>query len=241
LKSETKRTPKSVKNMKVTQRVFVSALYVGAFAALCQLNVHAQTNAAPAQTVTPAKTVVLAQTDTPSTNTPAQTPTDGQAVTAQTTKYAIKFAMAGTSSAEMQSMDDEDIRFHEGEWDLSPFATYVDKAGGKWGVGAAATYFILQNVGIGAATYWTDWKGTVFDNVEAEGYFRLPLLKVVAPYAVGSIGYQFDHDYWFETIGAGVDFRPLKNLSAFGDAQFRITNDGSKNGAFLRLGVRFSF
>jgi hypothetical protein len=44
-----------------------------------------------------------------------------------------------------------------------------------------------------------------------------------------------------ETIGAGVDFRPFKNLSAFADAQFRITNDDSRNGPFLRLGARLSF
>jgi hypothetical protein len=146
--------------------------------------------------------------------------------------------MTGTSSL---GRDDEDARFHRGEWDLSPFATYVDKTGGKWGAGAAVTWFPLENVGIGAATYWTDSKGTFFDNAEVEGYFRLPLLRVVAPYAVASVGYQFEHDYWFETIGGGVDFRPFKNLAAFADAQFRIANDSNRNGAFVRLGARLSF
>src|SRR5262249_4363197 len=71
----------------------------------------------------------------------------------------------------------DDTEFHQGELSLSPFGTYVDQAGGKWGAGAALTYYLLQNVGIGASTYWTELKGTFFDNVEAEGYFRLPLFK----------------------------------------------------------------
>ena len=134
-------------------------------------------------------------------------------------------------------------RFHKGEIDLSPFGAYVDKAGGKWGGGAALTFYPFEKLGIGASTYWTDFKGTFFDNVEGEAYFRLPLLKIVAPYAVGGVGYQFDHDYAFETVGLGVDFRPFKHLDAFSDAQFRISNkrSESKNGAFIRLGVRFSF
>jgi hypothetical protein len=89
----------------------------------------------------------------------------------------------------------------------------------------------------------TDFKGRFFDNVEGEGYFRLPLLKIVAPYAVGGVGYQFDHDYTFETGGLGIDFRPLKHIVAFSDAQYRFSNNESKSksGAFVRLGLRFSF
>jgi hypothetical protein len=147
-------------------------------------------------------------------------------------------AATGLANAAEQN---EDIRFRRGEFDFSPFGVYTDQAGGKWGAGAAATYFLLENLGVGAATYWTQLGGTVFDNVEFEGYFRIPLLKVVAPYAVGSVGYQFDRDYWFETLGAGVDFRPFKNISAFSDVQWRIANSSAQNGAIVRLGVRLSF
>src|SRR5215471_7643134 len=135
----------------------------------------------------------------------------------------------------------DDTEFKQGELSLSPFGTYVDKAGGKWGAGAALTYYVLQNVGIGASTYWTELKGTFFDNVEAEGYFRLPLFKSIAPYAVGGVGYQFDRRYWFETIGVGVDFRAFKRFDAFSDVQWRIANNSTKNGAFLRVGVRYTF
>jgi len=47
---------------------------------------------------------------------------------------------------------EEETRFVAGEWDLSPFATYVDKTGDKWGLGASATYFVTDKIGIGAST-----------------------------------------------------------------------------------------
>ncbi len=142
-------------------------------------------------------------------------------------------------SATMAWAEDED-RFRPGEFEVSPFATYVDKTGDEWGLGASLTYFVTQRIGVGATTYWTDFGGTFFDNLAGEAYFRLPLFKVVSPYAVGGVGYQFDSEEWFETIGIGVDFRPFKNLSAFSDIQYRIANE-TRDGVFLRLGVRFAF
>jgi hypothetical protein len=135
---------------------------------------------------------------------------------------------------------DDETRFRRGEWDLSPFATYVDKAGDDWGLGASLTYFITDILGVGAATYWTDFGGTLFDNAAGEAYLRLPLGKSLAPYAVGSVGYQFDSEEWFETVGAGVDFRPFKNLSAFSDVQWRFANE-TRNGICVRLGIRCAF
>ncbi len=137
---------------------------------------------------------------------------------------------------------DDEPRFKPGEWNVSPFGTYTDQTGGKWGAGAALTYYITDKLGVGASTYWTDLQGTFFDNAEAEAYLRLPLLKSLAPYAVGGVGYQFDRQYWFETLGAGLDFRVFKNLDAFSDIQYRFANaSNSKDGVFLRLGVRFAF
>ena len=152
-------------------------------------------------------------------------------------------ALAQTNATASSATNEEEPRFHKGEMDVSPFGAYVDKAGGKWGPGVALSYFLTKRFGLGAATYWTDFKGTFFDNAELEGYFRLPLLRIVAPYAVGSVGYQFSHEYAFETIGLGVDFRPFKHIDAFGDAQYRYSNDTdkSKSGAFIRVGVRLTF
>jgi hypothetical protein len=134
-----------------------------------------------------------------------------------------------------------DKRFNAGEWDLSPYAVYVDKVGNNdWGLGVAGTYYPTEKIGVGGSTYWTDTTGTVFDNAAGELYFRLPALKIIAPYGIGSIGYEFNRQDWFETLGLGIDFRPLKMISAFGDLQWRFANQ-AQNGVFIRLGVRLSF
>jgi len=143
----------------------------------------------------------------------------------------------GSLSLLAQEADD---RFHPGEWDISPFLTYVDKKGDNWGAGAAVTYFPKKNFGIGGSTYWTEFGGSLFDNLNAEAYLRLPIGRRVAPYAVGSVGYLFDTDEWGTTLGGGIDFRAFKKLSAFSDIQWRFTQD-TKDGVFLRLGVRISF
>jgi len=134
--------------------------------------------------------------------------------------------------------------FHAGELDLSPYAAYIDRLPGpKWGGGAALTFYPIKVLGIGASSYLTNFKGTAIDNVEGEAYLRLPILDLVAPYAVGGVGYEFDHDYGFETVGGGFDLRPLRHIGLFGDAQYRISNNDSRsrNGILVRLGLRFSF
>ena len=135
---------------------------------------------------------------------------------------------------------EEESRFRPGEWDVSPFATYVDKSGGDWGVGAALTYFINRNIGVGATTYWTDFGGTFFDNVEGEAYYRIPLFKRLAPYAVGGVGYQFASEEWFGSLGGGLDFRAFEHLDAFSDIQYRFANE-TRDGVAIRLGLRFAF
>jgi len=131
-------------------------------------------------------------------------------------------------------------RFQAGEWDVSPFATYVDKKGGDWGLGASVTYYLTRNIGVGASTYWTDFGGTFFDNLYGEAYFRLPIGRRVSPYAVGSAGYVFENNEWSATLGGGIDFRAFKKISAFSDIQWRFV-EHSREGAFLRLGVRIAF
>jgi hypothetical protein len=138
--------------------------------------------------------------------------------------------------------DESEGLFRKGEWTLSPFGAYVNQAGGKWAGGLAATYFLEKHFGIGGSTYWTEGGGSFFDNLEAEGYFRLPVFKRLAPYAVGGIGYQFDREYSFQTLGGGIDFKLLKRFDGFSDIQYRFSNDHDKspNGAFIRFGLRFS-
>lgn len=146
-----------------------------------------------------------------------------------------------TTVITLRADEEGDRLFRADEFDISPYVAYSDQSGGKWGAGAAFTYFFTENIGAGASTYWTEFQGTVFDNLEGEAYLRLPLFKAVAPYAVGGLGYQFDRHYWFETIGGGVDFRAFKSLDLFSDIQYRIANSGnSPNGVFIRAGVRIS-
>lgn len=190
------------------------------------------------------QTVLLAQTDTTTSSTQptASAPTDATTPTTQANASPPSDTTTSTTQATILAPDESDIslEFAKGEFNLSPFGTYVDQAGGRWGAGVAGTYFLTDKIGIGAATYWTDTGGTFFDNLIFEGYFRLPL-KRVAPYAVAALGYQFDHTYWFETIGGGIDFRAFKRLDAFADLQWRFANsDKSGNGALLRFGLRFN-
>lgn len=138
------------------------------------------------------------------------------------------------------SLAQEETRFKRGAWEISPFLTYVDKTGDNWGVGATAMYFVTRSIGVGGTTYWTDFGGRFFDNLAGEAQFRLPLFKRLAPYGVGSIGYQFDSKEWFQTLGAGADFSVFKHLAAFSDIQWRFANE-TRDGVFLRLGVRFTF
>jgi hypothetical protein len=93
---------------------------------------------------------------------------------------------------------------------------------------------------VGATTYWTDFKGTFFDNMAAEGQFRLPILKTLAPYAVASVGYEFDSEEVFGTFGGGINFRPFDKIAAFSDIQWRVAHE-TRDGVFIRLGVRFDF
>ena len=134
----------------------------------------------------------------------------------------------------------KDRRFHSGQFEVSPFATFAHNVGDDWGGGVALTCYPIKQLGIGASTFWTDWHGSFIDNLAGEVYFRLPIFKIVAPYAVGSVGYQFDGNEWFETLGGGVDLRPLKNIALFSDVQWRFNND-SEDGIFVRLGMRFAF
>lgn len=131
-------------------------------------------------------------------------------------------------------------RFRPGEWDVSPFLTYVDREGDDWGLGASVTYFPIKNLGVGGSTYWTDFRGVFIDNLSGEAYFRIPVAKAVAPYAVGSLGYVFETEEWCATFGGGVDFRLFKSVSAFSDIQYRVV-EHTREGVFLRLGARIAF
>jgi hypothetical protein len=241
--------------MKKTPRIFFSVLSIVTLVVTSGVTALAEDTAAPEVALAPGwasgETIQLAQAAAPadvaaSPSTASEQPFSPrwyatQAIVLAQTTAAGQTAAPATNAPPPATEEGKDFRFHKSELDFSGFGAYTDQAGGKWGAGAAATYYITERIGLGAATYWTETRGTFFDNAEAEGYFRFPVFKIIAPYAVGSVGYQFDRKYWFETVGGGVDFRPFKRLSAFSDIQYRISNnhDKSPGGPFLRIGARF--
>jgi hypothetical protein len=241
--------------MQTSKRIVTALVSIGMVTAMGQSLLQAQTHPAPSATEASASAPIDATTST--TEATASAPTDtaksitqstapaSTGTTTSTTQPTVS-ASTDTSTSDFRAtvlgseQSDMGVEFQKGEFNISPFGTYVDQAGGRWGAGVAGTWFLTDKIGIGGATYWTDTSGTFFDNVEFEGYFRWPF-KRVAPYAVASIGYQFDHTYWFETLGGGIDFRAFKRLDAFSDLQWRIANsDKSGNGALLRFGLRFN-
>jgi hypothetical protein len=232
--------------MKKIQSPFFSVLSIVTVITTTGITALARDNAAADLTSSPglasSQKIELAQAAGPNSTESAQ-PFSPSSYAAQAIVLAQTMTTAQIKTPGPAADGDADDRFNANEWDFSAFGVYSDQAGGKWGVGAAGTYYFTEQFGVGAVTYWTEAGGTVFDNLAAEGYFRLPLMKVVAPYLVGSVGHQFDRDYWFETIGGGVDFRAFERISAFSDIQYRISNNDSKsaNGAILRIGARFKF
>jgi hypothetical protein len=225
-----------------------SLLGLGALSLLCQLTVFAQTNVIEVTNPVVVTDVTNAAVATGVTNMPVVTNIVHTNVVVVQTNIVMQTNVIVPAPAPVPpppppKEEEKHERFHSGEADLSLYGQYIDRAGGKWGGGAALTFYPIQDIGIGASTFIMDNKGTFFDNVEGELYLRLPLFDLVAPYAVGSFGYEFDHEYSFETVGGGVDFRPFKHIAAFADGQYLISNnhDKASNSPFFRIGLRYFF
>jgi hypothetical protein len=124
---------------------------------------------------------------------------------------------------------------------LSAFGGWVDKHDSKFAPGAGVSYFLTPHLGVGATTHWENFDGTFFDNISGEGYFRWPLQGLpLAPYGVAAIGYSFETEESFETIGAGVEWRFNEKWGIFGDLRWQFNND-TDNGVAFRAGLRLVF
>ena len=177
--------------MKIARRMIGSLLSLGALSLLCQLTVLAQTNVI--EVTNPV--VVTDITNTPVVTAPVVTNIVHTNIVVVQTNIVMQTNVIVPAPAPVPpppppKEEEKHERFHSGELDLSGYGVYIDRAGGKWGGGAALTFYPIQDIGVGAATFVTDNKGTFFDNVEGELYLRLPLFDLVAPYAVGSFGYE---------------------------------------------------
>ena len=131
--------------------------------------------------------------------------------------------------------------FRSGELNLSVFGGWVDKDDSTLAPGAGVSYYLSRHFGVGAFTHWENFDGKFIDNFSAEGYFRLPLGELpLAPYALAGIGYSFETEETFETIGAGAEWRLQESLGIFGEVRWQVNND-TDDGVAFRAGVRFVF
>ncbi len=110
------------------------------------------------------------------------------------------------------------------------------------GAGAGMNYFLTRNFGFGAEAYSQNIGHSFIDNASASLIGRFPLgLSGFAPYVYGGGGYQFDpNELWFAHVGAGIEYRFTRNIGAFVDARYVLT-DGTRNYGLGRAGVRFAF
>ena len=147
--------------------------------------------------------------------------------------FAVALALSTGSTSRAESL------FTENEVSLIGFANYTDKTDDYWGGGIGLTYFLTRNVGIGASTTWTDFKGAFFDNVSGEGYLRLPLGDApLAIYGIGSGGYTWEFNNWFFGAGAGAELRFSKQFGVFSDIQWLFNEGGDNDGVGVRIGIR---
>jgi hypothetical protein len=155
-------------------------------------------------------------------------------------KSMVIIAITGLALITSTEVDGGEL-FKDRETSLSIFGGWVDKDDSKFAPGIGITHFLTPHWGFGAMTHWDNYDGTFIDNVSGEGYFRYPLRGMsLAPYAVASIGYSFETDETFESIGGGVEWRFHKSWGAFGDVRWQINND-TDDGVAVRLGVKLLF
>lgn len=156
-----------------------------------------------------------------------------------TKRMMMAAIIAGISAGAANVKADE--AFSAGERYFSVFGSYVDKFGDALGLGAGVMYFITPQIGVGAATHVERVEGKLLDNLSGEAYFRVPLKdRPVAPYGVTALGYSFETEEMFYSIGGGAEWKLSPRLRAFGDLSWQF-NEDSKDGVAIRLGVRVAF
>lgn len=147
---------------------------------------------------------------------------------------AISMALAWTASAQKQEL------YGPGEFNLLGYGMYIDPDSGDedWHGGAELNYFMTRNVGFGVNTHMGDFNGSFFDNVAGDMYLRFPLGKLpLAPYAVGTGGYDLEESLWFGGGGGGAEWRFSKTFGIFGDIQW-LFYEGGNDGVAIRMGIR---
>ncbi len=131
--------------------------------------------------------------------------------------------------------------FKADEINLLAFGNYFDKHADQWGGGVGLQYYVSRVIGVGVSTHWEDWGGSFFDNVNGELYLRIPLGRLpIAPYGIGTGGYDFEREGWFGGGGAGAELRFSERFGLFGDIQWFVREGGDRDGIGVRFGVRIA-
>ena len=131
--------------------------------------------------------------------------------------------------------------YNSKELSLSAFGGWTDKDDSDFAPGIGVNYFLTERLGVGAVTHWDNYTGSFIDNLSGEGYFRLPLERFpLAPYALVSIGYSFETEESFESVGAGAEWRFNEKWGVFSDVRWQFNND-TDDGVAFRVGLRLVF
>jgi hypothetical protein len=131
--------------------------------------------------------------------------------------------------------------FAEKETSAFLFGDYLEHGDNHWGGGYSIDYFVSQWFGLGITSHWEEWHGAAYDNLAAEMYIRIPIQSWrLAPYAVGTAGYDFEENEWFEGVGGGLEYRFSPKFGLTADYQY-LFRDVPKDGGFIRFGIRLGF
>lgn len=137
--------------------------------------------------------------------------------------------------------------FDDKAFSVSTFATYQANAtapkDGRLGAGLAVEYNFSRYVAVQASTFRNDWgANSVFQNLALSPILRIPILDwKVAPYVIGSAGFDFDQDNArFYSAGVGLDWRATRKVGAFADVQ-QYWRQKSEDNLGVRLGLRYTF
>lgn len=131
--------------------------------------------------------------------------------------------------------------FQANELSLMTFGNWIDKQDERWGGGIGIGYFLTRNLGVAATTHWEDLEGTFFDNLAGEAYLRLPLSRLpIAPYALGSAAYSWEHEIWSFGVGGGAELRFNEAVGLFSDIQWLFNEGAGNDGVGVRFGFRFN-
>ena len=128
-----------------------------------------------------------------------------------------------------------------GEYTLKHLSRSRVRKSGQLGAGVGVNYFFTRYLGLGVDAYAEGTDGVFVDAASASLILRFPLgHSGFAPQIFGGGGRQFEGDFWFGQVGAGMEYRFTPHVGAFLDARLVLPEEGQSSGV-ARLGMRFAF